>query len=587
MQMLRRLEHLFIVLIAAGILLPLSPIYRPVPSDDPSVYLTVAQRILDGGIPYRDAWDHKQPLTFFIFALGQAITPHSLWGMWLIELLFLSTAGVFGLRLMEKLAPRPVGFLSSALALLALTPILWGYSLEELALPFQVLSLYALGHILTAKRESDHLAFYALIGVLTGVCFFLKQSLVAAGVSVLIYLFARMLIRREGRAAAIRGLATAAAGFGVVAGALIAYLGVNGALADYRGAAFDFNFLYANLGPAERFSALLDALESLSGYPTLFLTFVLWITCAAAAFLQAGPLIASWIAQRAASSILIAAGAVMTLLSLAAEYDGLNPGLGLVQVLMLLAGGLLIALGLLLRSTRPRENAAAWLAAAPLLPGENSSPRVAFIQLAAVYFPVALILMILSGRHYVYYLIALVPAGWLLTSLGCGLLLERSSAAYARASKLILCAFALALAYNPALLLASQYHAQPNPAPPEIAAYVQRNTRPDETILVWGKDTTYVYFTAGRKAPSRYFYQAALELEAYNREYGAAAELLRDLQQRPPALFLYSGEPTQPVACPLPVSNEENTAGAIYQFICDGYELADEVSGFQVYRRVK
>ena len=159
MPMLRRLEHLLILLIAAGILLPHSPIYRPVPSDDPSVYLYVGQRILDGDIPYRDAWDHKQPLTYFIFALGQAITPHSLWGMWLIELLFLSTAGIFGLRLINKFSPRPIGFLSTGLALLALTPLLWGYSLEELALPFQMLTLYALARQLKRKTRKRSACF--------------------------------------------------------------------------------------------------------------------------------------------------------------------------------------------------------------------------------------------------------------------------------------------------------------------------------------------------------------------------------------------------------------------------------------------
>jgi hypothetical protein len=585
MQMLRRLEYLFIILIAAGILLPLSPIYHPVPSDDPSVYLYVGQRILDGGVPYRDAWDHKQPLTYFIFALGQAITPHSLWGMWLIELLFLTTAGVFGLRLMEGLSPHPVGFLSSVMALLALTPILWGYSLEELALPFQILTLYALRRILTARRESERLAFYALAGGLTGACFFLKQSLVAAGLSVLLYLVLRMLARREWRI--LSGLAAAAAGFGAVAGIFIAYLGVNGSLVEYREAAFDFNLLYANLGPAERFNALLDALENLAAYPALFLTFALWIACAAAAFLQAGPLIASWTARRAATSILIAGGAVMALLSLAAELDGLNPGLGLGQVLLLLASGLLITIGLLLRSARQREKVSAWLAAAPLLPGETRSPRVVFIHLAAIFFPVALLLMTLSGRHYVYYLIALVPAGWLLIGLGCGLLLQQSSPANARAIKVTLCAIALALAYNPILLLASQYRAQRSPSLPEIVEYVENKTRPDETILVWGKDTTYVYFATERKAPSRYFYQAALELEAYNRKYGAAAEVLQDLQQSPPALFLIPGDAAQPGACPLPVSAEENTAGRIFQFICERYAYETGVSGFQVYRYLK
>lgn len=585
MHVLRRAEPLLILLIAAGILLPLSPIYRPIPSDDPSVYLYVGQRMLEGGVPYLDAWDHKQPLTYFLFALGQAISPHALWGMWLIELVFLCAAGIFGLRLLEKLTPHPVGFVSTALALLALTPILWGYSLEELALPFQILTLYALARILLTGRADKQLLFYTLIGALTAACFFLKQSLVAAGVSALIYLVLRMFALREWRI--LRGLAAALGGFCATAALVILYLALNGALPAYRDAAFGFNLLYSNLGPLERFNALLDTLERMANYPALFIAFALWITCAAAAFLQAGPCIAGWITRRAAPPLLIAAGAGLVLLSLVGELDGLNPGLGLIQVLLILGGSLLFAAGWLLRSTRLSAKVNAWLHAAPLLPPVSAvSLRLAFIQLAAIYFPISLLLITLSGRDYVYYFILLIPASWLVFGMGSGLLLE--SGFSARAGKLVLLAFALALAYNPALFLVDQYRAQPDNALPEIAAYIQKNTRPDQTILAWGKDTTYVYYSANRRAPSRYFYQAALTLDAYNARYGATAQLIRDLQANPPALFLFPGASLQPGECSLPTSTQApgiNSIDEVFQFFCQRYTFAEEVDGFQVYQQ--
>ena len=223
-----------------------------------------------------------------------------------------------------------------------------------------------------------------------------------------------------------------------------------------------------------------------------------------------------------------------------------------------------------------------------MLANESSgSLRTAFLQLAAIFFPISLLLMTLSGRDYVYYSIALIPASLLAIGMGGNLLLRSGSPANPRANAVIVLAFALALAYNPVLFLLGQYRAQRESPQPEIAAYVQQHTRQDESILVWGKDTTYVYFTAGRKAPSRYFYQAAIELESYNRAYGAAAELLRDMELNPPALFLIQSEPAPPGVCPLPVSAEENSAGRIFQFICERYEVADHVAGFQVYRYLK
>ena len=174
-----------------------------------------------------------------------------------------------------------------------------------------------------------------------------------------------MLVLREWRI--LRGLAAAAAGFGAVTGLFIAYLAINGALPAYIDAAYGFNLLYANLGPQERFTALLDTLEGLAEYPVLFIAFALWIACAAAAFLQAGPLIARLTSRRASPTLLISAGAGLGLISLAGELDGLNPGLGLVQVLLLFASGLLIAVGLLLRRARLREKTAAWLRQLPCL----------------------------------------------------------------------------------------------------------------------------------------------------------------------------------------------------------------------------
>ena len=37
---------------------------------DSSVFLYVARRIQDGGVPYRDVWDHKPPLIYLIGLLA-------------------------------------------------------------------------------------------------------------------------------------------------------------------------------------------------------------------------------------------------------------------------------------------------------------------------------------------------------------------------------------------------------------------------------------------------------------------------------------------------------------------------------------
>jgi hypothetical protein len=69
------------------------------------------------------------------------------------------------------------------------------------------------------------------------------------------------------------------------------------------------------------------------------------------------------------------------------------------------------------------------------------------------------------------------------------------------------------------------------------AAYLAANTRPDDTVLVWGSHTE-VLFLASRRSPTRYVYQyAALATRGYATP-ARVDELLADLQRARPALIL-------------------------------------------------
>lgn len=584
MRIFRWLAPALILLILFGILVPISPLYRPVPSDDPSVYLYIGQRILEGSTPYRDAWDHKQPLAFFLFAFGQVLTPHSLWGMWWIELVLLGAAAFLALRLMRSLVPRWVALLSVAAGLLTLAILIWGYSLEELSLPLQILCLLALTRFLQSNRERERIGLAAGVGVVTGICFFLKQSLVGAGAAVGLYLALRMLFRREW--GLLRALIAAAAGFAVVAALVLAYLFMSGAWPAYREAAVGFNLAYANLGPLERVNAILSALVYTTSVPGLFLGFCLWLVCAAVSFLQAGPDLARWVGARLVPPALLVGGAGLILLSLGGELVGKDPGLGIVQILLIVIGLGLLAGALFLRSAYRRARLAGWLAFTPVLPESANDLRLPFFHLAALLFPITLVLLSLSGRNYVYYFIALVPALILLVGLAASLLFPPTASIPAsRLASATLLGLGIALAYHPALLSFGGFRAPRSPAPPEIVRYIQAHTRPEDTILVWGKDTTFVYFSADRKGPSRQFYQAAVSLDAYNDRYGMSSELYRDLQAHSPALFVIQGEAAQPGTCPLAVSDQPNTVGQVFAFICQNYRYTDQAGEFQIYQK--
>ena len=50
----------------------------------------MAETILAEGMPYKDAWDVKGPLPYYVYALAQWMADHEEWGIRLFELLFVS-----------------------------------------------------------------------------------------------------------------------------------------------------------------------------------------------------------------------------------------------------------------------------------------------------------------------------------------------------------------------------------------------------------------------------------------------------------------------------------------------------------------
>ena len=68
------------------------------PQEDAGVFLYAGQLILDGGLPYRDVWDHKPPLVYLLDALGLLLGGGSIVGVWALQVLGYVVASVIGHR---------------------------------------------------------------------------------------------------------------------------------------------------------------------------------------------------------------------------------------------------------------------------------------------------------------------------------------------------------------------------------------------------------------------------------------------------------------------------------------------------------
>lgn len=220
-------------------LFPMHPGNMTYPSRDSGVFLYVGWRLLMGDVPYRDVWDHKPPLIYFVDALGVAITPDSLWGIWIIQGIFIFATFFVLYKLLESEfnAFAAIGgcvlFASGLLTILAR-----GNVTEEYALLFQ-----ALCFLLIAKASKGDFppqsSFW--IGLAGGIAFNFKQTtigiLIAYGLFLLVFRFSQRMFP-------LRDFGMLFAGWLLPSVLIVAYFASQGALNDFWYQAYQYNFQY-------------------------------------------------------------------------------------------------------------------------------------------------------------------------------------------------------------------------------------------------------------------------------------------------------------------------------------------------------
>ena len=72
----RRTRLAWMVLVAVLVAIRLPALVEPA-GNDQSLYMYVADRMLEGGAPYLDAWDQKPPGVFFVYAAIRSVWPHA------------------------------------------------------------------------------------------------------------------------------------------------------------------------------------------------------------------------------------------------------------------------------------------------------------------------------------------------------------------------------------------------------------------------------------------------------------------------------------------------------------------------------
>lgn len=238
-------DKLFVVAGTLCVLLPMSPLNtRYIINRDSGVFLYVGWRILNGELPYRDVWDHKPPVIFYIDALGLAIANGSRWGVWVLEFLSLSFAAFVGYKVIQKALGTIPAVLSTLLWLLTLVFLIQGGNLTtEYTLSLQFATLWLV--TTTLEKPTFHYWRWFFIGLIGAMAFFTKQTTIGIWVTAILVLIINRVKLRKVKELAFESLYFFG---GVVAVCIfwIVFFALQGGLAEFLDAAFFYNFIYSS-----------------------------------------------------------------------------------------------------------------------------------------------------------------------------------------------------------------------------------------------------------------------------------------------------------------------------------------------------
>lgn len=146
---------------------------------DSNVYFTIGKSMFDGKVIYRDLFDQKGPLIYFIHAFASVISYKSFIGMYFVEIIACFFFLLYSLKIIKLYINRSAILIVPVLCLLVYTADAYchGDSAEELCLPFIAYTLYVSTRAIKSNCIMSIKESF-LIGVFAGCVFWTKFTLV-------------------------------------------------------------------------------------------------------------------------------------------------------------------------------------------------------------------------------------------------------------------------------------------------------------------------------------------------------------------------------------------------------------------------
>lgn len=221
-----------------------SPSYnKSVMNWDESVYLLQGENILHGGVPYREIWDNKGALLYFIFAFILKFTGHSIIGLRLITVLWISASAFFIFLIGRKLYNGLCGIIA-AIFFISASSVEQLQALASNAEFFYILPVVIAVYIALFSKPDKWNVFSC--GVLCGLAFNIKSITVFDTGPIFLSVFFVAANKKRDISVTAKSVITFCLGFLIPLIVIMAYFQYKGFLNELLSTYFAKSFRYAS-----------------------------------------------------------------------------------------------------------------------------------------------------------------------------------------------------------------------------------------------------------------------------------------------------------------------------------------------------
>ena len=222
-----------------------NPLIKNSTGIDSSVFISIAQSMKTGKLPYKDVFDHKGPLLYLINYIGISINSSSYIGIWIIENIFMFITLLYMYKISKLFIKSEFkALIPVAISIMPITIYLEGGNLtEEYALPFILISLFFIIKSIKNSYSMRKIESFT-IGICMSLVLLLRPNMIPLWIIYCPIVFVNMLLNKKYKTAT-NTVIYFLLGTLLVIGTTIIVLQLNGILKECIDSYILFNFKYS------------------------------------------------------------------------------------------------------------------------------------------------------------------------------------------------------------------------------------------------------------------------------------------------------------------------------------------------------